>query len=659
VAHDVTERRRTDQALREQAELLRESQRVASVGHYSLDIVAEVLTTSEGFDDVFGMGTGYPRTFAGWLDLVHPDDRDRLGVHYQEHVLRDKLPFELEYRILRPRDDVERWVRGLGKLELDADGLPARMFGIVQDVTERRRAEDALRRSGQRFQAMIEQGADGVSILAQDGTILYDGPTTERLTGYRPEDRVGQNGLSAAFAEDLPVLRAALARLIAEPGRVERLEFRAVRKDGTVWSAEAAAVNLLAEPSVAGIVVNYRDVSERKRGEAERLELERRLLRAQKLDSLGILAGGVAHDFNNLLTGIIGSLELATLGLPADSPAREDIENARRASRRAAELSRKMLSYSGKGRFVIQRLELCEVVRGNERLMLAALAPGTRLDLRLCSEPCSVEADKDQVEQALLALVSNAAEAIGERQGVIRLSTGVVDCDQRYLGASRIDPKPAPGRFAYIEIADTGCGMDEATLDKVFDPFFSTKFAGRGLGLPVVLGIARGHKGAILVDSTPGNGTRVRVLWPSIAAGTSNAQPAVQPAPQLVAARATVLVVDDEDAVREPCLQLVRRLGFDTLAASDGLQGLALVRKHGDEIACVLLDLTMPGMDGVATLLMMRRLRPGLRVILSSGYGEQDVMERFGVERPDAFLQKPYAGEDLRKALASVLARTS
>src|SRR3990170_4789992 len=252
----------------------------------------------------------------------------------------------------------------------------------------------------------------------------------------------------------------------------------------------------------------------RKKAEQESLELERRLLHAQKLESLGVLAGGIAHDFNNLLMAILGNLDLALRKLSPLSPAGTNIQNALQAVHRGADLTRQMLAYSGKGQFVVKNIDLSELVEENAHLFRTSMAKTAALNLRLNRDLPLVEADPGQITQVIMNLITNASEAVGEKAGVIALSTGIQECDEAYLSRSRLEERPPAGRFVYLEVSDTGSGMDEETQQKLFDPFFTTKFTGRGLGMSAVLGIMRGHKGAILVDSVVGKGTTIRVLFP-------------------------------------------------------------------------------------------------------------------------------------------------
>jgi signal transduction histidine kinase/CheY-like chemotaxis protein len=408
--------------------------------------------------------------------------------------------------------------------------------------------------------------------------------------------------------------------------------------------------------SVDGVVV---DVTDRRRAQDAWLEMERRLLHAQKLESLGVLAGGIAHDFNNLLTAILGNLELGLGRIGNDDAAAEYFRQAIQASRRAADLTRQMLAYSGRGRFVFSRLDLNDLVRENAGLFRASVSRSVTLDLQLAESLPAIQADPGQVQQVVMNLITNASEAIGENPGVVTLITAQRTFSAEELASSRVAEKAGPGPFVCLEVRDTGCGMDEETQQRLFDPFFTTKFTGRGLGLSALQGIMHGHRGAVLLESELGRGTTIRALFP-VAAATQTApeeepKPAPPPSAPRAASRRAVLVVDDEAPVRELAEKLVLGLGYDAMSADGGESALALLAANPERIGCVLLDLTMPGMDGVSTLKQIRRVRSDVPVILCSGFSEADATLRFVSGELAGFLQKPYGLRELRDALEGLL----
>ena len=401
---------------------------------------------------------------------------------------------------------------------------------------------------------------------------------------------------------------------------------------------------------------------EARHADAERLELERRLLHAQKLESLGVLAGGIAHDFNNLLQAMLGHVDLALHDLPAGSPAREAVEGAAIAARRAADLTRQLLAYSGRGKFVVDRLDLSALVRENAELFRAAVPRTSEIVLRLAEGLPAVEADVGQVQQVVMNLITNAADAIGQGPGVITVSTAFVPGGPGVLAGSRVAADEPAEAYVAVGVADSGHGMDAATVDRMFDPFFSTRGVGRGLGLSALLGIVRGHRGAVFVESAPGRGTTVRVLFPvgtapTLSAAPAPAPPAPAPGPAPAPPAGAVLVVDDEALVLKACVSMVRALGRPVLAARGGAEALELLRAHRGEIRTVLLDLSMPGMDGLATADALLAIDPALEIVLASGFDEQALLGREGAARVAGFIQKPYSIAELRAALARTSAR--
>ncbi|MCX7045455.1 MAG: PAS domain S-box protein [Candidatus Sumerlaeota bacterium] len=397
----------------------------------------------------------------------------------------------------------------------------------------------------------------------------------------------------------------------------------------------------------------FANALDRKRIAGERRNLERQVQQAQKLESLGVLAGGIAHDFNNLLMTILGNADLALSELPAESPARDGLREIEAASRRAAELCKQMLAYSGKGNFQIEPVHLSRLVEEMGHMLEVSISKKAVLRYRFADNLPTVEADATQIRQIIMNLIINASEAIGDKSGIISVSTGAMECDSAYLGSAYLHDQLPGGLYVYLEVSDTGCGMNDETKAKLFDPFFTTKFSGRGLGLAAVLGIVRGHQGAIKVYSELGRGTTFKILFPASQISAIAIQEDKKAAPWK--GSGTILIVDDEDSVRTLAKRMVERCGFKVLTAAHGQEALHLYRQHAPDIICVLMDLTMPHMDGEEAFREMRRVRPDVRVVLSSGYNEQEITQRFAGKGLAGFIQKPYQmaalSEILRKAL--------
>ena len=395
---------------------------------------------------------------------------------------------------------------------------------------------------------------------------------------------------------------------------------------------------------------------ERRAAEAERLRLEAQVQYAQKLESLGVLAGGIAHDFNNLLMVILGNIDLALFELPPGTPPHDCLSDAKAAGHRASELTRQMLAYSGRGTFVVERIDFSRLVDEMTPLLRISISKKAALRFDLAPDLPPIEADATQMRQVILNLVVNASEAIGDRNGTIRVSTGVVECDEAFLAAAVVNDAARPGPYVFLEVTDSGEGMDQETQARIFDPFFTTKLSGRGLGLAAVMGIVRGHKGAITLGSDPGAGTTFSVLFPP-AAQAAAAAAIPRPTAQSVRGTGTILLVDDEAAVRTTAKAMLERLGYRVLLAEDGRQAITAFQAHQPEISGVLLDLTMPSMDGEETFRELRRIDARARVIISSGYGEHDIAQRFTGLGLAGFIQKPYELQSLGSVLAAALGR--
>jgi CheY-like chemotaxis protein len=353
----------------------------------------------------------------------------------------------------------------------------------------------------------------------------------------------------------------------------------------------------------------------------------------------------VAHDFNNLLVGMLGHSSLALSRLPPESPGRANLEKVIQAAERAADLSRQMLAYSGRGHFQVRPTDLNTLVSENLHLLEAAVPKTARLSARLSEQAAVVEADVGQLQQLVMNLVLNAAEASGEHPGVVTISTEMKRLSTDGARYSRFTGRDLPpGPYVQLEVRDDGCGMDEETLSRVFDPFFTTKFTGRGLGLAAVLGVVRGHRGGIEIDSRPGGGTSFRILLP---ATEDRPESPVDTAPRKISGGATILVIDDEKTVRDTLREMLLPLGWEVLTAPDGAAGVALFEERAQDIRLVVLDLSMPGLTGEQTFHALREHDPEVPVVLSSGFSEEEAVRRFEGLGLSGFLQKPYRLETL------------
>ncbi|HBA88346.1 MAG TPA: hypothetical protein DCZ75_10270 [Geobacter sp.] len=524
--------------------------------------------------------------------------------------------------------------------------LSASNARLQTEVAERKHAEEALAASEIKLRSIFASLTDVIIILDAEGRCLEIAPTsTNKL--YRPPDELLGRRLHEIFPEENAELFLATIHKALSAGKTVSVDYSL-----TIGGDEFWFTGNVTPVSSTQVVLSARDITERKQSEEERLKLEKQMLHTQKLESLGVLAGGIAHDFNNILTAIVGNADLALMRLKPESPAVENLHRIETAAARASDLARQMLAYSGKGRFLIEELDLNRLVEEMGHMLDVSISKKALLRYNLQRPLPAMTADATQIRQIVMNLVINASEAIGDKSGVISITTGCMECSDSYLRSAWLsDPIPA-GLYVYIEIADTGCGMDRETVTRIFDPFFTTKFTGRGLGMAAVLGIVRGHKGAIKVYSEPGKGTSFKILFP---AGTMPAElfKDEERNGRHWQGSGTVLLVDDEETIRALGSEMLKELGFEVVTAEDGRRALETYQSRSD-ITLVILDLTMPHMDGEQCFRALREVNPEVKVIMSSGFTEQEVTHKFVGKGLAGFIQKPYKLSTLREVLSEL-----
>ena len=542
----------------------------------------------------------------------------------------------------------------------------------VVDISELRSAQAAQQESESRYRLLIEMADDIVLVFSLTST-----GAVERLVEVN-DAACRQLGYARNVLLSLP-----LAQLTDHSEHSDLLpmaaqqQLRAARHtlfETTLITATSARLPVeihasrflwKQQPMVLYIA---RDLTERKRLEAQQREMEQRLQQIQKWESLGALAGGVAHDFNNLLAVVSNNLELMRLHLEPGATSHHYIEQALAAVRRGAELTQQMLTYTGQASWGRKSIDINNIVGEVTALMRPTLPPHVQLRLELQPDLPPALADALQIQQLLVSLLTNAVEAIVAQSGEIVIATFHRLFDQAMLRRTRLDEIPAPGRYLCIQVRDNGIGMDATTLQRLFDPFFTTHFMGRGLGMSAVLGIVRGHRGAIFVDSAPGNGTSICVLLPPALAnpcdsdqrdgGALPTNAAVLQDNSVAPYAGTVLVVDDEEILRETSRDVLTQFGYRVLDAARGEAAIQLVEEHGDIIDCVLLDLSMPGLSGRETCQRLLQIKPDLKIIIVSGYDVEDGMDGFPCDAIAGYVQKPFNLKMLRAELQRVIARS-
>lgn len=788
VFRDQTAERIVEKALQNSEHLLRESQKVAGLGSYVLDISSGRWTSSEVLDDLFGINDTYERTVEGWAALIHPDDRDMMVRHFSDDVLGRRQPFDKEYRLIRKRDQSMRWVYGRGKLELDVHGHPLKMIGTILDITERKQAEEALRETQAVLQAAMDQSQAGIAIAsAPDGILTYvnkagllirsklfsngiDGiGIKDYMTGLmdldgRPlapdevplfraihygdtsspefiirsddDDRIVlanaapiRNNAGMVMAAivvfmDITERRRAQVALekyqlmlrnildtipqsvfwkdknsvylgcnqvfaktigLASPDEIigktdfdmpwPRALSEAYRTDDLVvvsnltpklhiieplhqangsqrWVDTSKAPLLDANGEVNGIVGVYEDITERKLAEERQIALEDQLRQAQKMDSVGRLAGGVAHDFNNMLMVIMNNVELCQRLLSADHPAIDYLEEIDRSARRSADLTRQLLTFARKESIRPVALDLND----NLAEMLKLLRRTIGEDINLVWKPGvgtgQVMLDPSQADQLLANLCVNARDAIGGN-GTVTIETGRASIGGDYC---ETHPDTALGEYVLLAVSDDGCGMSKDVLDHLFEPFYTTKSTGEGtgLGLATVYGIVKQNKGFIQVSSKPGQGSTFSIYLPRVMKEkTSLTAPKTLPVP--LGHGETVLLVEDDKTLRMTCGRFLQSLGYDALVADSPANALALADQHPGGIHLLLTDVIMPDMNGRQLAVRLLSHRPSLKCLFMSGY-PSDVISLRGVQdSASSFIKKPFTRDILARKLHEVL----
>lgn len=542
----------------------------------------------------------------------------------------------------------------------------AKTLRVYEELEERRQAERELFRAKAVLEASFEQTPTPMILLSlPEGVLRVVNPACLGVFGITESSLLVGKSLAEVhlewenlypdgtpvMPEDLPLTRAMLGE------RVINEELRVRRRDGSEsWLLVSGGPILGAEGETVAALIVCADMTERRRDEAARQVLEAQVRHAQKLESLGILAGGIAHDFNNLLMGITGNVDLVRESMSPDSPALSYVSEIETASRRAADLCRQMLAYSGRGSFVIEPVDLNIIVNEMLNLLDSSISKKAALRLNLADQIPSIEGDATQIRQVIMNLITNASDALEGKDGLISIRTGAQRCDREYLREISLDNELRPGSYVFLEVSDTGCGMDAETRERIFEPFFTTKFTGRGLGMAAVLGIIRAHHGGIRIYSERGHGSTFKILFPAID-GERQVSVAREVAGESWQGSGLVLLVDDDPLVRNVGKSMLERIGFVVMLAEDGLEALSVMQEKRGEVRLVILDLTMPRMDGEETFRELQGLAPEIPVLISSGYSEQDTMDRFLGRGLAGFIQKPYQLGDLRARLHEVLGK--
>ncbi len=453
-----------------------------------------------------------------------------------------------------------------------------------------------------------------------------------------------------SYAREIGVEEDIFMEALAEVTSMNRTQFENICRTLYLMTKQ------LSELAFRNVALN-REMEARKKSEEERRKIEAQMLNTQKLESLGILAGGIAHDFNNMLMVILGNADLALTSISAGTQTHRRLLEIENVARQAADLCNQMLAYSGRGQFVIENININEIIHEITQMLSMTVSKNTVIRYRLANDLCSIQGDLSQFRQIIMNLVVNASDAIGEEQGLISVSTSVSGRDQMKKPGNLINGDLSSEKYVLLEVADTGCGMDKMMISRIFDPFFTTKSTGRGLGMAAVLGIVRGHNGTINVDSQPGKGSNFRLFFPAASGESIYSKKKIPVIGELPESGidGTVLLVDDEESVRNVAEDMLECIGFEVLTASNGHEALEVLKENRQRINCVILDLTMPGISGFETYKEIQKIVPDIKVIITSGYNEKDVSNKIILKGLAGFIQKPFSIQALSKKLREVL----
>jgi len=656
VSKDISDRRKAEDELRSSQEMFRAifDQAFQMVG--LLDTSGTLLQVNQTSVDFLGitkeqvLGRPFWET-PWWKDSEAGQQKLREGIAQaaQGRLVR----FET---IHRDHEGADHYIDFSLKPFRDREGNIKLLIPEGRDITVRKQTEKAIQEQERLFRLLFECSGDANLLI--DGHLFVDcNEATLKLLGAHHKEEI-LNTHPSIFSpkwqpdgQDSREKADAIIAMAFNQGS-HRFEWVHRKLDGTELPVD---VMLTAVPWKGKWILHtaWRDLTETKRAERERQSLEAQIQQAQRLDSLGVLAGGIAHDFNNLLTALLGNLNLAQMAIPSNSPAVPYLDSAESTVMRASELTKQMLAYSGKGRFVVKLHDLNLVVQEMTHLLQVSIPKKISLSLLLAENLPPIEADGAQIHQVILNLVTNAADAIGNEEGAISLATKTITLDETTLARDFPGQNLNPGDFVSLEVSDTGCGISPETMARIFEPFFTTKPTGRGLGLSAMLGILRGHQAGIRIQSKVGEGSAFLLVFQPKEGNVD--PPALVKLQEPSECHATILLVDDEPMILETAQTALEAMGYHVIPARDGLEAVKLFCERQAEIALVIMDLTMPRMDGQEAFQAMLEIQPNVRVILSSGYNEQESVQKMLGHGLAGFLPKPYPLADLRKIVKDSL----
>ncbi len=639
IARDITAQKRSDETLRQSQQRLELAQEAGGIGIWDLDTATGEAHCSSGYGPLYGLPPGeLAPTPERWLEMVYPEDRNRIREEVNRSVQRTDC-FTLEFRVVWPDGSIH-WLYGKGQVLRDSQGKPVRMVGVNMDISERKHAEAAVRESEERFRNVADTAPVMIWVSGTDKLCTFLNAAWLAFTGRTMEQELGNGWSQGVHSDDLDRCIATYSSSF-DARRAFQMEYRVRRADGEYrWVLDNAVPRFEPGGAFAGYIGSCIDITDLKRTQEETLA-------RQKLEDVGVLASGIAHDFNNLLGSVLAETELVEADLAAGLSPHEEIARIKTVAIRGAEIVRELMIYAGQDQAgIFESVDLSRLTAEMLELLKVSISKHAVLKSNLDKNLPPVWGNAPQIRQVLMNLVINASEAIGEKGGIIEITTSLVTG-----GAG------SAGDYVRLEVSDNGCGMTHEAKAKIFDPFFTTKFVGRGLGLAVVHAIVRAHGGAIEIQSAPGQGATFRVSLPCDSAAQNAIRPSTAERSHVPAQSAgTVLVVEDEEVLRLAVSKALRNRGFAVIEAQDGSVAIDLMRTHRDDIDVMLLDFTLPGTSSREVFEEAQRLRANLKVVLSSAYDRKTVAASFTGLRMTQFIRKPFQLDDLAGTLRDALA---
>jgi PAS domain S-box-containing protein len=658
ISRDITSFKRAETESHRYSQLLTRTGEIALVGGWELDLGTMELFWSEQVRRIHEVGPEVAVSVEDAIAFYAPEARPVIqeAVHT---LIGTGAAFDLELPLVTAQGN-QLWVRAQGEAEY-GDGKIVKIFGSFQNVTERKQMEEKLRQSNEQLRFVLEGSELGFWDWNMEAGEVARNERWAEMLGYtlKEVELTIQQWSTLMHPDDQERAWKSIDEHLEGRAPLHEVEYRMLAKDGQYrWILDRArVVQWDADGRPVRMSGTHTDITERKRADEEKQSRDQQMQHAQRLESLGVLSGGIAHDFNNILAIIIGHCALAKLD---SAGAQSSISEIERAAERAAELCRQMLAYAGKSQFVQGKVDFGELVVDMVKMLKPTISQKVEIKIIGVPEIPTISGDASQLRQIAMNLVINASEAIGTERGQILVSLSVIEISEDGLDRDYLGKAMEAGQYVCLEISDNGCGMDEETMTRIFEPFYTTKFTGRGLGMSAVLGIITSHKGALQVSSGVGQGTTFKVYLP---VRCSDA-PEESCLSQIEASvpwqgSGTVLLVEDECQVRAVARILLESFGLSVLEAGNGKEALECYRWQSAEINLVVTDMGMPVMDGYELFVELKKLDPGLPIIISSGFGDADVATRFSGSELAGLISKPYNIDQLREVLKVVLVNST